>query len=56
MPPVEKYCPSPIRPILAAPDTTTKLLDNYLTVVDYGLKLEKTIECYEPKKIAEGGK
>jgi len=25
------------------------LLDNYLTVVEYALELEKTVQCYEAK-------
>lgn len=42
-----RYCPAPLRPTLADPRSMPVLLDDYLTVVEYALELEKTIECYE---------
>ena len=44
-----KYCPAPLRPALVDPKAMPVLLDNYLTVVEYALELEKTVECYESK-------
>ena len=43
------YCPAPERPVLADPQTTPVLLDDYLTVVEYALRLEETVRCYETK-------
>ena len=53
-----KYCPAPVRPVLAEPATTPVLLDDYLTVVEYALQLEATVRCYEETKttIKENGK
>ena len=53
--PPEKYCPKPDRPVLVAPDiwTVQDLANINLILVDYALKLEKTIDCYEPKSEKE---
>ncbi len=45
----QKYCPAPLRPTLVDPKEMPVLLDNYLTVVEYALELEKTVQCYEAK-------
>lgn len=42
-----KYCPRPPKPEIKAPRTISELLDAYLEVVDYSLKEEATIDCYE---------
>jgi hypothetical protein len=51
IPQVEKYCPRPVRPILEQKDTWTiqDLLQMNMTIIDYTLKLESTVSCYENK-------
>ncbi len=51
VPSVEKYCPRPVRPVIAQKDiwTMQELLQLNLTVIDYTLKLEASLECWESK-------
>lgn len=51
VPSVEKYCPRPVRPIIEQKDiwTMQELLQLNLTVIDYTLKLEASLECWESK-------
>ena len=51
VPPMEKYCPRPVRPIIEQKDiwTMQELLQLNLTVIDYTLKLEASLECWESK-------
>ena len=55
VPSVEKYCPRPVRPVIAQKDiwTMQELLQLNLTVIDYTLKLEASIECWEDKNPAK---
>lgn len=41
------YCPRPERPVMQMPAEDKIVLQNYLNAVDYCLKLESTIKCYE---------
>jgi uncharacterized protein YceK len=52
VPSVEKYCPRPVRPIIEQKDiwTMQELLQLNLTVIDYTLKLEASLECYSDEK------
>jgi hypothetical protein len=52
---VEKYCPRPVRPVIEQKDVwdMQALLQMNLTVVDYVLKLEATVECYSDKSVKE---
>lgn len=45
--PVDVYCQRPVRPVLTEILDDKGLLSNYNIVVDYSLKLESVIECYE---------
>jgi len=49
---VEKYCPRPVRPVIEQKDiwTMQELLQLNLTVIDYTLKLEASLECYSDEK------
>ena len=51
VPPMEKYCQRPVRPVIEQKDVWTiqELLQVNLTVIDYTLKIEKTLECWEQK-------
>ena len=51
VPSAEKYCPRPVRPVIEQKDVWTiqELLQVNLTVIDYTLKIEKTLECWEQK-------
>lgn len=51
VPQAEKYCPRPVRPIIEQRDvwTVQDLLQANLVIIDYTLKLEKTVECWESK-------
>ena len=51
VPPMEKYCPRPVRPVIEQKDIwdMQSLLQMNLTIIDYTLKLEKTISCWEQK-------
>lgn len=51
VPPVEKFCQRPVRPIIEEKDVWTmqELLQLNLTIIDYTLKLEGTVECWEKK-------
>ena len=51
VPPMEKYCPAPVRPVIEQKDVWTiqELLQVNLTIIDYSLKLEETIKCWEAK-------
>ena len=55
VPSVEKYCPRPVRPVIEQKDVwdMQALLQMNLTVVDYVLKLEATVECYSDKSVKE---
>jgi len=48
---MEKYCPAPVRPVIEQKDVWTiqELLQVNLTIIDYSLKLEETIKCWEAK-------
>ena len=52
VPSVEKYCPRPVRPVIEQKDiwTMQELLQLNLTVIDYTLKLEASLECYSDEK------
>lgn len=49
VPSAEKYCPRPVRPVIEqrASWDVQGLLEMNLVVIDYTLKLEKTVECWE---------
>lgn len=51
IPPVEKYCPRPVRPVIEQKDIwdMQSLLQMNLTIIDYTLKLESTVSCWEQK-------
>lgn len=51
VPPMEKYCTTPVRPVIEQKDvwTVQDLLQMNLTIIDYTLKLEETIKCWEAK-------
>lgn len=51
IPPVEKYCPRPVRPIIEQKDvwTVQDLLQMNMTIIDYTIKLESTVSCWESK-------
>lgn len=51
VPPMEKYCPRPVKPIVEQKDvwTVQELLQMNLTIIDYSLKLENTVNCWESK-------
>ena len=51
VPPMEKYCPRPVRPVIEQKDVwdMQSLLQMNLTIIDYTLKLESTISCWEQK-------
>lgn len=51
VPPMEKYCPAPVRPVIEQKDiwTVQDLLQMNLIIIDYSLKLEGTIKCWEAK-------
>jgi len=51
VPPVEKYCSSPVRPVIERKPAwdIQSLLQVNLIVIDYTLKLEQTIKCWEGK-------
>jgi uncharacterized protein YceK len=53
VPSVEKYCPRPVRPVIAQKDiwTMQELLQLNLTIIDYTLKLEATVDCWEDKTV-----
>ena len=49
VPAMEKYCQRPVRPVIEPKEAwdMPSLLQMNLTVIDYTLKLEKTLECWE---------
>jgi uncharacterized protein YceK len=51
VPSAEKYCQRPVRPVIEQKDiwTVQELLQLNLTVIDYTLKLEASLECWESK-------
>lgn len=51
IPPMEKYCPRPVKPVIEQKDvwTVQDLLQMNLVVIDYSLKLEETVNCWEKK-------
>lgn len=51
VPPMEKYCQRPVRPVIEAKDVWTiqEILQVNLTITDYVLKLESTVDCWEKK-------
>lgn len=51
IPASEKYCPRPVRPVVEQKDVwiVQDLLQANLAIIDYTLKLEQTIECWESK-------
>lgn len=51
VPAMEKYCPRPVKPVIAQKDvwTVQDLLQMNLTIIDYTLKLENTLDCWESK-------
>jgi hypothetical protein len=48
---MEKYCPRPVKPVIEQKDvwTVQDLLQMNLVVIDYSLKLEETVNCWEKK-------
>jgi PBP1b-binding outer membrane lipoprotein LpoB len=52
VPPMEKYCPRPVRPVIEQKDVwdMQSLMRANLTIIDYTLKLEATLECYSLDK------
>ena len=55
VPSVEKYCPRPVRPVIEQKDAwdMQSLLQMNLTIIDYTLKLEASLECYSDKSVKE---
>ena len=53
VPPMEKYCPRPVRPVIEPKEAwdMTSLLQMNLTVIDYALKLEVSLDCWEDKTV-----
>lgn len=51
VPPMEKYCPRPVRPVIEQKDvwTVQDILGANLVIIDYALKLEQTVGCWEGK-------
>ncbi len=51
VPAMEKYCPRPVKPVITQKDvwTVQDLLQMNLTIIDYTLKLENTLDCWESK-------
>jgi hypothetical protein len=51
VPPMEKYCPAPVRPVIEqkAAWTVQDLLQANMVIIDYTLKLEQTVGCWEGK-------
>lgn len=49
VPQADKYCPRPVRPVIEQRDVwdIQALLGMNLTVIDYSLKLEETLKCWE---------
>lgn len=52
VPDVEKFCPRPVRPYIEAKTkwTMQELFQENLAIIDYVLKLEETVDCWEDKK------
>jgi hypothetical protein len=50
---MEKYCPRPVRPVIEPKEAwdMTSLLQMNLTVIDYALKLEVSLDCWEDKTV-----
>ena len=55
IPPMEKYCPRPVRPVIEQKDIwdMQSLLQMNLTIIDYTLKLEASLECWEDKAVKD---
>jgi len=53
VPSVEKFCQRPVRPVIAQKDiwTMQELLQLNLTIIDYTLKLEATVDCWSDKTV-----
>jgi hypothetical protein len=53
VPSAEKYCPRPVRPVITQKDiwTMQELLQLNLTIIDYTLKLEATVDCWSDKTV-----
>ena len=51
IPSMDKYCPRPVKPVIEQKDvwTVQDLLQMNLVVIDYSLKLEETVNCWEKK-------
>lgn len=51
VPPMEKFCQRPVRPVIEQKDvwTVQEILQVNLTITDYVLKLESTCDCLEQK-------
>ena len=41
------YCPEPDRPVLRTPANDKAILDNHNALVDYALRREAQIKCYQ---------
>jgi hypothetical protein len=50
---MEKYCQRPVRPIIEQKPAwdMQSLLQANLVIIDYTLKLEKTVDCWEDKSV-----
>ena len=51
VPPMTKYCPRPVKPVIEYKDvwTVQDLLQANLIIIDYAIKQESTIDCWESK-------
>jgi hypothetical protein len=49
VPSMEKYCPRPVRPYIAPQEKwdMPSLIQQNLVIIDYTLKLEETLDCWE---------
>ena len=49
VPTVERYCPRPVRPFIELQEKwdMQSLMKQNLTIIDYVLKLEETVDCWE---------
>ena len=55
VPPMEKYCPRPVRPVIEPKEVwdMPSLLQMNLIIIDYTLKLEASLECWEDKAVKD---
>ena len=55
VPAMEKYCPRPVRPVIEPKEVwdMPSLLQMNLIIIDYTLKLEASLECWEDKAVKD---